>query len=148
MPNPLFGLRLFQRSDLEKWLLLDIQSLHIAPAECCLTWSSSVVFRVRYTALQSLHCLLLSPICYWLYEFCLQTVADHQYFQQPGKCHQQNEDLKCISLRCWHQLHFRLSCECYHYFLQQNIFIFCILQFVSHTGAINTIIPCCVRVNC
>jgi len=26
--------------------------------------------------------------------------------------------------------------------------VFCILQFVSHTGAINTIIPCCVRVNC
>jgi len=28
------------------------------------------------------------------------------------------------------------------------IFIFCILQFVSHIGAINTIMPCCVRANC
>ena len=27
-------------------------------------------------------------------------------------------------------------------------FVFCILQFVSHTGAIITIMPCCVRVNC
>ena len=33
-------------------------------------------------------------------------------------------------------------------FLKFLYFVFCILQFVSHTGAIIIIMPCCVRVNC
>jgi len=47
---------------------------------------------------------------------------------------------------------FKTADEFYYfvlYFLKIfNTFLFYILQFVSHTGAIITIMPCCVRVNC
>jgi len=63
MRNLFFGLHLSHRSDPEKWPVLDIQSLHIAPAECCLTWSS-VVYHVLYSPPPYLH-LATSQMWCW-----------------------------------------------------------------------------------